>query len=164
MRESFNIWNVTVTSDTVRLILWGSLSKQNRQTQGAEAKIWSEICICRRPEPTFIDRSGRRVVWGRCEVPGTHRVGLCPSAGQSGVGRRRKSHGAHDGSTVLLLLLLVVLGELPVKGDGFCCKLGQVFGAAVPVNNVRLFLTTYFNFTHKGTFSASCPITITHTT
>lgn len=57
-------------------------------------------------------------------------VGLCPPAGESGVGRRREPHGADDGPRVLLLL--VMQGQLPVKGDGFCCKLGQVFGAAVP--------------------------------
>lgn len=25
-----------------------------------------------------------------------------------------------------------MLRQLPVEGDGFCCELGQVFGAAVP--------------------------------
>lgn len=52
--------------------------------------------------------SSGEVVRGWREVPGAQGVGLRPSAGQSGVGRRRKPHGANDGTD--FLLLLVVLG------------------------------------------------------
>lgn len=71
-----------------------------------------------------------KVVTSRCKVRAAQSAGLGPSAGQSGVGRRGEPHGANDGFGVFLLL--VVQGQLPVKGDRFCCKLAQVFGAAVP--------------------------------
>lgn len=77
-----------------------------------------------------IHTSGRHVVrWG-AEGSAAQGAGLRTSPGQTGVGRRREPHGANGGAWVLLLL--VVLRQLPVEGDGFCCKLGQVFGAAVP--------------------------------
>lgn len=78
-----------------------------------------------------VSRSG--VIGHGGEAPVLQR--LRPPAGQSGVGRRREPHGAEDGPHVLLLL--VMLGKLPVKGDGFSGKLGQIFGAAVSATGRR---------------------------
>lgn len=104
--------------------------KTNTRPEQAEAKKKS---IRPRPPPTPSHRgdlSGREVVGRGGEVTAAQRVGLRPPAGQSGVGRRGKPHGANDGPHVLPLL--VVLRQLPVEGDGVGCELAQVFGAAVP--------------------------------
>lgn len=82
--------------------------------------------------------SGCNVIRSRSKVSTPESIGLRSSAGQPGVGRRRKPHGANNGSNVLLLL--IVLGQLPVKGNGFGCKLGQVFGAAVPTKKKKKIL------------------------
>ena len=72
------------------------------------------------------------------EVCGPHGVGLGPPARQSGVGGRGQAHGAdhhggrRHGAGLGALLLLVVVGQLAVEGDGVGGELGQVFGAAVP--------------------------------
>lgn len=57
-------------------------------------------------------------------------VSLCSASRQSGVGRGRESHGAHDGAVIVLLFIL--LRQLPVKGYSLRRKLGQVLSAALP--------------------------------
>lgn len=56
--------------------------------------------------------------------------GLCSASGQTGVRWGRKSHGAHNGPTVILLFIL--LGQLSVKSHGLHCKLSQILSAALP--------------------------------
>lgn len=60
-------------------------------------------------------------------------VSLCSASGQSGVGGRRESHGAHDGAIILLLFIL--LRQLPVEGYSLRRKLSQVLSAALPSSN-----------------------------
>lgn len=59
-------------------------------------------------------------------------LSLCSASSQSGVGGGRESHGAQNGTVILLLFIL--LRQLPVKGYSLCCKLSQVLSAASPSN------------------------------
>lgn len=73
------------------------------------------------------------------EVAGFGGVCQGPAPGQAGFGGRGQLHGAHGvgGALLLRAQLALVLGQLPVQGDGLGSKQGQVLRAAVPLKNLR---------------------------
>lgn len=70
----------------------------------------------------------------RLEVAGFGSMCHGPAPGQAGFGGRGQFHGAHGVGAALLLgaQLALVLGQLPVQGDGLGSKQGQLLCAAVP--------------------------------
>lgn len=95
-----------VSADTVwRVLLRLPVKTKNTHSQAVDRGL--KISPKTMTRELFAGPSSGEVVWGWREVPGTQGVGLRPSAGQSGVGRGRKPHGANDGTDVLLLLVML---------------------------------------------------------